>query len=69
MRNPYRQIKEIAERHGMDVEEIIHALMASSFLNCCADCSEKLQSEAFQQTFSRLAEEFEFCRDFFRPAA
>ena len=67
MSNPYRQIKEIAEKHGMNVEEVIHALMASAYLDCCAQCNEKLQSDAFLQTFDRMAEEFEFCRDFFRP--
>lgn len=66
MRNPYRQIKEIVDKHGMDIEEVIHALMATAYMDCCPHCNDQLQSDAFLKGFDHMAENFEFCRDVMR---
>ena len=63
MSNPYKQLKEIIEKHGLDMDDVIHALMATVYPHCCDHCSEILRSETFMADFDRMAQEFEFCKD------
>jgi hypothetical protein len=62
MSNPYKQLKEIIEKHGLDMDDVIHALMATVYPKCCDHCSETLRSETFMQDFDHMAEEFQFCK-------
>lgn len=66
MTNPYRELKEVAQRHEMDVEEVIHALLSTAYMDCCPYCYNQMQSDAFLEGFQHMAENLEFCRSIFR---
>lgn len=63
MTNQFRRLKEIADLHGMDLEDVIHVLMATTYMGCCPHCNERIQSDTFLKSFNHLAEDFEFCRE------
>ena len=67
--NPFRLLKEIAEAHDLSMEELIHVLMASVYLECCNDCGDKLHSEAFLKAVDHLAGELKLCREISRRNA
>lgn len=69
MSNPYRELKQIADKHGLNVEDVVHALIATVYSACCPCCSEKLQSDAFLQDFDHLAGDLAFCKDLSRRSA
>lgn len=70
MTNLYREIQQTAEQYGLSMEELIHALTATIYGNCCPRCGENMQSEAFLKAFDQMSQDFAFCRDFStRPAA
>jgi hypothetical protein len=63
MMNPFRQLKEIAHAHGLSIEELVHILMASVYLECCNDCGDKLHSEAFLKAVDHLAGQLKLCKE------
>ncbi|PWT91424.1 MAG: hypothetical protein C5B54_05325 [Acidobacteria bacterium] len=62
MANPYKQVKQIAKSHSMNSEEVLHALLATIYTECCDKCNDQLHSEHFLETFQHLLSDLEFCK-------
>jgi len=62
MKNPYRRLKKIVEDEHIPSDELLHALLASVFSECCDGCNKKLHSEEFAESFHHLVKELRFCK-------
>jgi len=66
MTNPYRRLRQIIEKEDVDSEELLHALLASVFVESCDACNQKFHSEEFALGFRHLLQEMRFCRSLSR---
>jgi hypothetical protein len=60
--NPFQELKQIATAHNLSMEELIHILMASVYLECCNDCVDQLHSPEFLKAVENLAGQLKLCK-------
>ena len=69
MKNPYRLLKEIVRRNRLSPEEVVHAVLASVYTECCSECNEKLHSEEFIKAVNHMMEEIKICKELSKKTA
>jgi hypothetical protein len=62
MNNPFHDLEKAIANETIDPAEIMRALMATIYLECCEDCGSKLRSEDFMRSFERMIQDMKLCR-------
>jgi hypothetical protein len=63
MSNPFRELRQITQNHkNLTADELLHALQATIYAECCDQCNDHLHSQKFLEAFDHLLSDLEFCK-------
>jgi hypothetical protein len=63
MTNPFHEIEKAMAHESADPQDLMRALMSTIYLQCCEDCSSKLRSDEFIESFRHMLKEMKVCRN------
>jgi hypothetical protein len=63
MNNVFHDLEKAIANETIDSAEIVRALMATIYLECCEDCGSKLRSADFIESFQRMIQDMKLCRE------
>ena len=63
MTNPFHEIEKAMANECADSQDLMRALMATIYLECCEHCSSRLHSDEFLESFRHMLKEMKVCRN------